>query len=107
MSPTFLGFNIEDWFTYHPPITQERKDKHALANSIALSMAKRKEDDSKSELDYLDELLTLVNIPEIEQKIRNQFLVESSSELDRMFNIQFARMLTNQAITLHSLKEVL
>jgi hypothetical protein len=36
----FLGVPLEDWFTYHPPQTKEREEKHRVCNTLALAIAK-------------------------------------------------------------------
>lgn len=64
--------NIEEYFKYHPPVTEIRKERHNQVNALALDFAK-----------YIDE-----NVQD-----------EKCKEM-AFFAIQQARMFANQGITM-------
>lgn len=72
-----MDIPIEEYFRYHPPLTQERKDKHELINKLALEFAKAVD----------------TNITDAQCK---SFC---------FFAIQQARMFANQGITVDELKQ--
>jgi hypothetical protein len=68
---------IEEYFRYHPPTTEERKQKHEKINVIALEFAK-------------------IVDSEISDPQTKQFAI---------FAIQQARMFANQGITVDDIKQ--
>jgi hypothetical protein len=66
---------IEEYFRYHPPKTEERKQKHNAVNDAALQFA----------------------------KIVDASVVDEDCKKMAMFAIQQARMFANQGITVDSL----
>lgn len=68
---------IEEYFKYHPPLTQTRKENHDKINDAALNFAK-----------CVDALV-------IDQKCKDMAI----------FAIQQARMFANQGITIDEVKE--
>lgn len=71
---------FEHYFTYHPPITQERIDRHEKINNASMQLA-------RVVWDYLP----------TNDKQRNTFLNQ----------IQFMRMMLNQAVTVAEIKDEL
>lgn len=71
-----MNIPIEEYFRYHPPTTQERKDKHNRINEVALEFAKA-----------VDELIE-----------------DQQTKACAIFAIQQARMLANQGITVDEIK---
>jgi hypothetical protein len=72
------GIKMEDWFNYHPPTTQDRRDAHAEVNAAAMDMA---------------------------QSVLAHVQDEKCREM-AFFAIQQARMFANQGITIDHLKKV-
>lgn len=68
---------IEEYFRYHPPTTQERKDKHDLINTKALQLA-----------------LAI-----------DQSVADPQCKQFAIFAVQQARMFANQGITVDDLSE--
>jgi len=66
---------IEEYFKYHPPLTEERKQKHNVVNDAALNFA----------------------------KIVDKSVKDEDCKKMAMFAIQQARMFANQGITVDSL----
>lgn len=72
---------IEEYFKYHPPITEDRKNKHNTVNDAALQLAK-----------VIDETVS-----------------DEQCKQMALFAVQQARMFANQGITvdeLYLLREV-
>ena len=71
-----MKIRLEDYFTYHPPVTEERKRKHQDVNSAALNFAE-------------------VIFENVENEEFRKMI---------MFSIQQARMFANQAITVEEME---
>lgn len=71
-----MSINIEEYFKYHPPTTEERKQKHNAVNEAALAFA-------------------LV----LQANVQDEDLLKMC-----MYSIQQARMIANQGITMDDLK---
>ena len=72
-----MKLSIEEYFKYHPPKTEERKDKHNKVNEKTLELAL-----------LIDEL--------IKDELTKQYC---------LFSIQQARMFANQGITVDELNK--
>lgn len=66
---------LEEYFRYHPPKTEERKEKHNAVNEAALQLA----------------------------KIIDSVVVDEDCKKMAIFAVQQARMFANQGITVDSL----
>lgn len=66
---------IEEYFKYHPPLTQDRKDKHEIINNVALTFA----------------------------SLVEELLEDEDCKKMAFFAIQQARMFANQGITIDEL----
>jgi hypothetical protein len=73
--PLPFTIDIEEYFKYHPPTTQERQDAHKAINEAALSFAK-------------------VVDANVQDEITKQYSI---------FAIQQARMFANQGVTVDEL----
>ena len=73
-----MSIPIEEYFKYHPPITEERKKAHNAINEAALAFAK------------------VVEANVAEEKCKDQ----------TFFAIQQARMFANQGITIDVLIQI-
>ena len=73
-----MSIPIEEYFKYHPPITEERKQAHNAVNEAALTFAK------------------VVEANVLEAKCKDQ----------TFFAIQQARMFANQGITIDELIQI-
>lgn len=111
----FLGLDLKDWFTHHPPITTERKAAHNLANQFALSAAENIKNFDALE-SHIRALIAIIDESETRltswaNRIRDklyQNLRNEGPEFQAMMFIQQLKMLAHQAITvdeLHKLKE--
>lgn len=67
---------IEEYFKYHPPTTEERKNKHNLVNEAALNFAQ-----------IIDDCVQDIDCKKM-----------------AMFAVQQARMFSNQGITVDELR---
>lgn len=77
MSETSIRLPLEEYFQYHPPKTEERKQRHDAVNQAALAFAKV-----------------------VEQNVEDEELYKMT-----MYAIQQARMFANQAITIDELRK--
>ena len=73
-----MSIPIEEYFKYHPPITEERKQAHNAVNEAALAFAK------------------VIEANVVEAKCKDQ----------TFFAIQQARMFANQGITIDELIQI-
>lgn len=104
----FLGINIEEWFKYHPPETEERKAKHSKINGLALSAGKLSQipaSDAIAESSKLvKELREAISVPELKEWAgMNIAFHDDDSAFDRLMKIQQLRMVANQAATVEEL----
>jgi hypothetical protein len=70
-----IRLSIEEYFRYHPPLTDERKQKHDALNAAALEFA----------------------------KVIDSCVVDEDCKKMGMFAVQQARMFANQGITVDEL----
>lgn len=118
MEPMFLDIKLSDWFSYHPPKTEQRKRKHEVVGEICLGLAQEIERSAMG-----DDFTWGVACANFEENILDQVGEEKQASaairgyiskliaqlrstfnpLDRMFLIQQVRMFANQAITFESL----
>lgn len=73
-----MSLPIEEYFRYHPPVTDERKRKHDRINSLALEFAKA-----------------------IDVEI-----ADADCKKMALFAVQQARMFANQGITVDELEQI-
>ena len=69
--------NVEQLFTYHPPTTEERIDKHNRLNTKCLELA----------------------------ELVNELIEDGTMKTMIMHSIQQTRMFTNQAITMEDINK--
>ena len=72
-----MSIPIEDYFRYHPPKTEERKQKHEAVNKAALEFA----------------------------KVVEACVKDEQTKLFSIFAIQQARMFANQGITVDDIAQ--
>ena len=70
-----MSLPIEEYFKYHPPFTEDRKEKHNQINEDALSFA----------------------------KVISSCVVDEDSKKMALFAVQQAKMFSNQGITVDEL----
>lgn len=68
---------LEEYFRYHPPMTEERKARHDAINQAAIAFAKA-----------------------VQENVQDEDLYKMT-----IYAIQMARMLANQGITIDELKQ--
>lgn len=114
MSNIFLGISIEEWFTYHPIMTDERKLKHEVVNVISLQAAKCiGADHPNAEKDFVRlciDLIDKIEQPELKDWATQKIAFQKDDSLfDQMMKLQQLRMVANQSITvaeLHGARQV-
>ncbi len=70
-----MNLPIEEYFKYHPPLTEDRKEKHNQINEAALNFA----------------------------KVIDSCVLDEDCKKMALFAVQQARMLSNQGITVDEL----
>lgn len=102
-----MSLSIEDYFQYHPPVTDERKQAHAAVNESALELAKKLALAAEAFDAFKDVLIkTCGDHHCLSHALRS---VDSLNGLlihgEYLFMIQQARMFANQGITIDELKK--
>lgn len=106
MEETYLGISLDDWFTYHPPVTESRKRAHELVGTYC---RKACEDYTYLTDRFESDIMGFVHEVVIQSMITKLFTELYSAAAfggnAKMFAIQQIRMFANQAITIQELKQ--